>query len=104
MLFAEMANMTLMPEEYDGKVIKIKGQFSFYEKPKTKEVCYIVFSMDQTTCCGQAIDFILHDPAAHPEKEIAPDSDVTVIGRFEIYEENADYGISSFHLVDSYLE
>lgn len=104
MLFAEMYNMTLMPEDYDGKVIKIKGQFSSYQKPKTKEVCYIVFCMDTTACCGQAMDFILQDPSQHPENELEPDAEITVIGRFEIYEENADYGIASFRLADAYLE
>ncbi len=104
MLFAEMYNMTLMPEDYDGKIIKIKGQFSSYERPKTKEVCYIVFCMDMTACCGQAMDFILQDPSQHPEKEIQPDAEITVVGRFEIYEENADYGISSFRLADAYLD
>lgn len=104
MLFAEMYNMTLMPEDYDGKIIKIKGQFSSYQKPKTKEVCYIVFCMDATACCGQAMDFILQDPSQHPENEIESDAEITVVGRFEIYEENADYGIASFRLVDAYLE
>lgn len=104
MLFAEMYNMTLMPEDYDSKIIKIKGQFSSYEDPKTKEVRYIVFCMDATACCGQAMDFILQDPSQHPENTFAPDSEITVVGRFEIYEENADYGISSFRLVDAYLE
>lgn len=103
-LFAEMYNMTLMPEDYDGKIIKIKGQFSSYQKPKTKEICYIVFCMDATACCGQAMDFILQDPSEHPENEIPSDSEITVVGRFEIYEENAEYGIASFRLVDAYLE
>ncbi len=101
--FAELANMALMPEDYAGKVIKIKGNFSHFIQPTTKETHYTLFLMDATACCGQVLDFILHDPDAHPENEIAENSEITVTGLFEIYEENAEFGISSYRLIDSYI-
>lgn len=103
LVLAELTNMMIMPEDYEGKVIRIKGHFSHYTQPKTKEICHLVFLMDATACCGQVLDFVLHDPNAHPENEIEQDSEITVTGLFEIYEENADFGIASYRLVDAYL-
>ncbi len=103
LVFAELTNMMIMPEDYEGKVVKIKGQFSHYTHPKTKEVCYLVFLMDPTACCGQALDFVLSDRNAHPENEIEQDGEITVTGLFEIYEENPDFGIASYRLVDAQL-
>lgn len=101
--YAELTNMALMPEDYEGKVVKINGLFSHYVQPKTKQTHHMLFLMDATACCGQVLDFILHDPNAHPENEIPENSEITVTGLFEIYEENADFGIASYRLIDAYI-
>lgn len=104
MLFAELYNMMNTPSNYIGKIVKMKGNFKYYQNPETQETHYSVYQMDATACCTQGLDFVLADPSIHLEELVAEDAEITVTGRFDIYLANEEYGIMFHQLVDACFE
>lgn len=104
MLFAELYNMMNTPSNYIGKIVKMKGNFKYYQNPETQETHYSVYQMDATACCTQGLDFILADPTIRLEELVAEDAEITVTGRFDIYLANEEYGIMFHQLVDACFE
>ncbi len=51
--YAQMTQVCRTPEEYDGKIFRLKGKFNYSE---TNELARIIFS-DNTGCCEIALVF-----------------------------------------------
>ena len=82
-VYAEMYNIQYDPGQYLGKVIRLRGLYSFFREPSTGAVYY---------AC------VVPDATAHFLKDSA---DITVTGVLEIYVEE---GASYLHLVDAEVE
>lgn len=98
MVYAEVFNMLIMPDKYDGKLIKVRGNFSrFVPNGKTEEVTTVVVS-DALACCQQGLEFKI-TPGSPLENQLKsqslpePDSEIEIIGRFVLSqtEEGFDY-------------
>lgn len=98
MVYAEVFNMLIMPDQYDGKLIKVRGNFSrFVPNGKTEEVTTVVVS-DALACCQQGLEFKI-TPGSPLENQLKnqslpePDSEIEIIGRFVLSqtEEGFDY-------------
>lgn len=98
MVYAEVFNMLVMPDKYDGKLIKVRGNFSrFVPNGKTEEVTTVVVS-DALACCQQGLEFKI-TPGSPLENQLKnqnfpePDSEIEIIGRFVLSqtEEGFDY-------------
>ena len=90
MVYSEVYNMMSNPDNYVGKIVKMKGT-SGYFVDETKNMYYFACVIqDATACCSQGIEYELNKnykiPVDYPEM----DSEVTVVGRFETYIEG-DY-------------
>ncbi|MDO4566806.1 MAG: hypothetical protein Q4B42_05690 [Oscillospiraceae bacterium] len=100
MVYAEVYNMMMSPEDYVGKTVKARGQFAVYEDSSTGAVYLAVLIADATACCSQGLEFVLEGgfeyPADYPEQGTL----ISVAGRFETYEER---GFIYCHLVDAYM-
>lgn len=99
MVYSEVYNMMVYPEQYVGKKIKMEGQMSVYESPDQEGKHYFtVIIADATACCQLGIEFILEngseDPADYPEAG----TEVCVAGEFQLYDED---GETYCHLVSS---
>lgn len=84
MVYAEVSNMIYCPDDYVGKIVRMKGQNinSYYDV--TDQTYHSVLIADATACCAQGLEYVLADAdAAYPES----DAEVTVTGEFELYEE-----------------
>lgn len=99
MVYAEVYNIMMSPEDYIGKVIKMNGLFypgTDQEQTQFYPACLI---QDATACCAQGIEFLLPG-ASYPEDYPAIGSPITVSGTFATYEED---GVLYCHLINAAL-
>lgn len=86
--FTEILTMQYYPEEYLGKTIKVHGTFnSFLDESTGKYYCACVI-YDEAGCCTTGVEFALLDPPPYPEGFPEENSEITVVGVFQTYEEN----------------
>ena len=100
-VYAEMYNIQFDPGQYLGKVIRLRGLYSYYREPSTGVSYYACVVPDATACCMQGMEFV---PAVEPEDPdhfLEDSADITVTGRLEIYVEE---GTSYLHLVEAEVE
>ena len=88
MVYSEVYNMMYTPDDYIGKVVKMKGQFAYYEDPETKAQYFACIIADATACCSQGLEFILTGEHSYPNDYPELGSEITVTGIFEVYTEN----------------
>lgn len=83
MLYAEVYNMQMAPEQYLRKTIRLRGVFSAYQNPTTDQVhCSLVVS-DAAACCAQGFTLLMPDQAAYPQDYPPSQSQVTVEGTLQ---------------------
>ncbi|MFI3172670.1 MAG: hypothetical protein R3Y58_09965 [Eubacteriales bacterium] len=87
MVYAEVYNMYMYPEEYVGQVVKMQGAFSFLEIEETDMIYFSVIIEDALGCCAQGIEFELAGDYVYPDDYPTVGDEVTVVGTFEIYYE-----------------
>ena len=87
MVYSEVFNMLTMPEEYVGKTVIIKGQFTSYEDPDTKIRYFGCIIADATACCSQGLEFVLAGNHFYPQDYPNDGDEITIKGTFEIQEE-----------------
>ena len=83
MVYAEVYNMTVVPEQYIGKSIKMNGACDVYHDETTGKTYYACIIKDALECCATGIEFELTE-GHYPEKG----DEVTVTGTFDTYQEN----------------
>ena len=88
MVYSEVYNMMVSPDNYTGKTVKMNGAFAYYEDPETKKQYFACIIADATACCSQGLEFILTGEHTYPNDYPELYSDITVTGTFETYEEN----------------
>ncbi|MFI3141303.1 MAG: hypothetical protein R3Y27_03220 [Clostridia bacterium] len=99
MVYSEVYNMIMNPDEYLGKIVKMTGIFGVYEDTSTGNMYFAILIMDATACCTQGVEFILAD-ASYPDDYPEVGETATVIGEFQTYDE---YGTEYINLIDAYL-
>ena len=84
MVYAEVSNIMYMPDDYVGKIIRMNGMAVSSTDPETNITYHAVIIRDATACCASGLDYVLADGQEYPPDE----TDVTVTGEFELYEED----------------
>ncbi len=98
MIYAEVFSMLTTPEDYLGKKIRIRGEFSgFYDKTQDKNY-YACLIRDAMACCAQGLEFILNDDCSYPEDYPKRGDEITITGIFASYQEG---NFTFYHLADS---
>lgn len=87
MVYSEVFNIVSNPNEYIGKMIKMKGAFSVYQDESTGAIYYACIISDATACCAQGIEFVLSGDYKYPDDYPELGEEITVIGEFETYRE-----------------
>lgn len=82
MIFAEVFNIMMMPDEYVGKTFKIKGNFAVYKSKASGERYFSIIIPDATQCCQQGIDFVCLGNMKYPQDYPAIGSEITLTGMF----------------------
>ncbi|MCR4842226.1 MAG: hypothetical protein K5840_03065 [Eubacterium sp.] len=85
MVYSEVYNMMVTPEDYMGKVVKMTGLYSRFKDETTGIVYHCCVIQDATACCSQGIEFVLTDEDDYPEED---GEEVTVVGTFDTYDED----------------
>lgn len=105
MVYAEVYNIMMMPEDYVGKRITMEGLFYVdqgydenWEIDPNVMYFYCIIE-DATACCAQGIEFVLADESAvYPEDYPAAASEITVTGEFQAYTE---HNYTYYHLINA---
>ena len=84
LIYSEVYNMLITPDDYKGKIIKMKGQFNQYTDEQTGKTYNAVIIPDATACCQQGLEFELSDKT-NPNFEQG--TEITVVGTFDTYSE-----------------
>lgn len=87
MVYSEVYNMMLAPEQYIGKKIKMDGLFSYFRNEETGNEYFACIVQDATACCAQGIEFELSGEHKYPDDYPALDSEICVVGDFDTYNE-----------------
>lgn len=86
MVYSEVYNMMVMPENYVGKTVKIDGAFAVYEGDNRNYYACVI--ADATACCSQGIEFVWNGEHSYPEDYPELGSEIIVQGIFDTYEED----------------
>lgn len=81
-VYSEVYNMLITPDDYKGKIVKMKGQFNQYTDEETGKIYNTVIIPDATACCQQGLEFELPDKT-NPNFE--QNTEITVVGTFNTY-------------------
>lgn len=103
MVYSEVFNMLVEPENYIGKTIRMKGLFYCSDDDPQADLPRRIFAciiQDATACCAQGLEFRLKDELAYPHDFPPTNSEITVTGVFFHEEDNFDF----FGIKDAVLE
>lgn len=100
MIYSEVSNMMTAPDDYIGKTVKMTGTMAAYYDETIDEYYQACVIADATACCQQGLEFKLKGNKTYPDDYPAVDSEITVVGTFNTYEEN---GMTYARLEDAKL-
>ena len=100
MVFAEVYNMMVEPESYEGKTVRMQGELVSYPHPFTGEDCHAVIVKDALACCAQGFQFQPAEGVTLP----ADGAEVTVTGVYTLDESLMDQGIMMSYLAECAVE
>ena len=88
MVYSEVYNMMLTPQDYVGKTVKMEGIYAFSKDDATGQLYHACIIQDATACCAQGIEFVLTDEYTYPDDYPAQGDMVCVSGVFDTYLED----------------
>ena len=97
-VYAQIYNIMYDPGPYLGKVIRVRGYYSFFREPSNGNVYYACVIPDATACCTQGMEFVPFTEPEDPDHFLSDNADITVTGRLETYVEDGSFYL---HLVDA---
>lgn len=98
MVYGEVFNITINPEDYLGKTIKLRGEYyaSFYEQ--TEKYYHYAIIADAAACCEQGLEFLLDGDYTYPEDYPENGKQVEFTGVINSYEE---LGLTYYYILVS---
>lgn len=87
MVYSEVYNMMVNPEDYIGKSIRMRGEYSYMHDDTTGNDYFACIIRDATACCAQGIEFVLTDDYVYPDDYPQMGDEITVTGVFDVYME-----------------
>ena len=97
-VYSQVYDMMMQPGAYTGQRIKLKGSFSYFQDPGTRQEYFAAVIADATACCAQGIEFVWKGEHTYPRDYPPIDTEITVTGTFGTYEEN---GFTYLQLTDA---
>ena len=87
MIYSTVSNMLLYPDVYEGKMVKLEGNFSVYHDEKADKYLFAAIVPDATACCQQGIEFVLDGDYKYPDDYPEEGQSITIKGKFTTYNE-----------------
>ena len=96
MVYAEVYNIMMQPDQYLGKTIKVSGQYYSDYYDRTEKYYHFVLIDDAAACCQQGLEFSLIGESVYPDDYPKTDATIQIVGTFDRYDEfdNTYYYIS----------
>ena len=101
MVYAQVYDMVYESENYEGKLVRAKGNFAHYQDPRTQKDYYAVLISDATACCSQGIEFVLEGDPVFPDDYPEEGTEITISGVFNAYKEDSSTYVQ---LLDAKIE
>ena len=98
MVYSTVYDMLSEPEKYEGKMVKMRGEYNAFYSKSTMKYYPAVIIADATACCSQGMEFVLSGDPEYPNAYPIKGDDVTVVGKLKVYYEGTNRFV---HLVDS---
>ncbi len=89
MVFSEVYNMMISPEEYEGKTIKAEGIFQVFQDSDNKNFYALVIA-DATACCQQGLELIWEGDPVYPDDFPKENSEIEITGVYKSYVEEGN--------------
>jgi hypothetical protein len=83
MMYSYISNMIENPDDFIGKTVKARGVHDSFTDENTNITYHAILIYDSTTCCSQALEFVLEDETNYP----SIDQTITIEGTFGTYTE-----------------
>lgn len=87
MVYAQVYDMVTNPDDFLGKTVRAAGPFAVYTDEKTEKNYFACIIKDATACCAQGMEFELEGKHEYPDDYPELDTEITVEGTFDKYEE-----------------
>lgn len=84
MVYAEVYNMMVGPEDYLDKTIKIKGKYAVYHNETADEHYHAVLITDALACCAEGLEFIWNGEHVYPDDYPEEGAEIEITGTFHI--------------------
>ncbi len=84
-IYSEIYNMTLNPEAYVGKTIKVVGYFAIGENEQGETIFGCIVP-DALACCQQGLGFELAEYRSYPDEYPEPGTEIILQGTFTFTE------------------
>ncbi len=89
MVFSEVYNMMISPEEYVGKTMKAEGIFQVYQDSNNRNFYALVIA-DATACCQQGLELIWDGDHTYPDDYPKENSEIEITGVYQSYMEEGN--------------
>ena len=86
-VYSQVYDMMMNPDSYLGQKVRMKGSFSYFQDPETKQEYFAAIIADATACCAQGIEFEWKGAHTYPQDYPPLDTEITVTGTFSTYSE-----------------
>lgn len=93
MVYAEVYNIMMAPDQYLGKIIRMTGLFTVYQDPETQEIYCGVIVQDATACCSQGFDIIMPEGLSYPDDYPPAGTEITVQGELQADRSTEEEGL-----------
>ena len=100
-VYSQVYDMMMNPDVYMDRTVRMKGNFSYFQDPNTRQEYFATIIADAAACCAQGIEFVWKGEHTYPQDYPPLDTEITVTGTFSTYEEN---GFMYVQLVDAQVE
>ena len=104
MVYATVYQMMSTPEQYVGMRVKVAGTYYAGQDEESQIYYHFVLINDALACCQQGLEFIWDDGShVYPDEYPTENSDVVVVGTFEVYKDSPDAPYQYCRLSDATL-
>ena len=86
MVYSEVLNMQQHPDDYMGKIVRMKGPFNVTELDDNRYFACVI--KDAAACCSTGIEFVWAGEHSYPEDYPKIAAPITIGGKFITYEED----------------
>ena len=87
LMYTQIYNMLRTPDQYKGKVVRMKGAFGHYYDEKTGRHYYGCIVTDAAACCSTGMEFSRKGSHEYPGNYPKVDEPILVTGKFSSYAE-----------------